>query len=221
LQQEMKSNSDTRALIASLIKRSDEFWYRYTLRKELYSKKLSPLEIEDIIKMSMKTAEGIKVDILGNKGSLDILEYFEVFGLKLKRVEGEVIKEYLFMALYNEGSRVVTLNEDVIKLVKDFVEVNKLQDLIDIEHIEKIVLMHELFHHIEVERPSIYTRSKMLDRKLFGFFDYKRGINSASEIGAIHFSKLMTGLGYSPCIYEVLLLLSVGNYDAALKLTSE
>jgi hypothetical protein len=70
-------------------------------------------------------------------------------------------------------------------------------------------LFHEIFHALEDGSPDIYTRSKMLKRKVLGIFPFRRGLSSASEIGAVHFSKCMTGVTYSPCIYERYLLLAL------------
>lgn len=207
----MKSNTDLRRLIISLMGCSDEFWYRYTLKKDLYFKRLYHHEKEDIIKKSIKTSEEIKTQIISRYGNLNPVEYTDIYNLKLEKAEDDVINEYLYMALYNSNSKKITLNEGVIELIDEFIMKNELQDIIQIEEIENVALMHEIFHHIEGQFPEIYTRSKMLDRKVLNIFPYKKGINGSSEIGAIHFSKLMRGLSYSPCIYEILILLLTKN----------
>ncbi|MEG2931476.1 MAG: hypothetical protein RR825_06785, partial [Ruthenibacterium sp.] len=63
---------------------------------------------------------------------------------------------------------------------------------------------------LEEQTPGIYTRSRMLERKSFGLFPSWRGLDGASEVGAIHFSKCMAGVSYSPCIYERYLLWALG-----------
>lgn len=207
----MKSKSEIRSIINSLMENDDEFWYEYTLKKEVYSTKLQPLEVKDIIIKSIKTAETVKIGLDNIYKNIDPSLYIDKFNLKLERVD-DVINEYLYIALYSSSSKKITINEGVLKLISKFIINNGLEDIIRIDEIEKTAVMHELFHHIEDETPGIYTRSKMLQRKMFNVFDYKRGMRSSSEIGAIHFSKLTRGLTYSPCIYEILVLLMTDNY---------
>jgi hypothetical protein len=206
----MRSKAEIRNLIISLLDRDDEFWYMYTFKKELYFKKLQPQEIKDIIRKSMDTAEELKTKLNNMYQELNPVEYIDKFSLKLERTD-DVINEYLYIALFSSSSKKVTINEGVLKLIGNFIGKNELQDVIQIAEIEKTAIMHELFHHIEDETPGIYTRSKMIDRKLLNMFNHKISVRSSSEIGAIHFSKLMRGLNYSPCIYEVLILLMSGN----------
>lgn len=211
LQREMEPDSGLRGRILSLTKRDDEFWHRYTLKKDLYFSKLEPEEKENIIKKSVETAEEVYAKILRDLGSLDPESYVNQFGLKLERVEDDVILEYLYLALYSASERKITINQGALELIGKHILENNLEDIIDVQEIEKVAIMHELFHHLEEETPGIYTRSKMLKRKFLNTFGYNKGIYSSSEIGAIHFSKISRGLNHSPCIYEILILHLTGQ----------
>lgn len=211
LQREMEPDSGLRSLILSLTKRDDEFWHRYTLKKDLYYSKLEPEEKENIIKKSVETAEKVYAKILRDLGSLDPESYVNQFGLKLERVEDDVILEYLYLALYSASERKITINKGALELIGKHILENNLEDIIDVQEIEKVAIMHELFHHLEEETPGIYTRSKMLKRKFLNTFGYNKGVYSSSEIGAIHFSKISRGLNHSPCIYEILILHLTGQ----------
>lgn len=211
LQREMEPDSGLRSLILSLTKRDDEFWHRYTLKKDLYYNKLEPEEKENIIKKSVETAEEVHAKILRDLGSLDPESYVNQFGLKLERVEDDVILEYLYLALYSASERKITINQGALELIGKHILENNLEDIIDVQEIEKVAIMHELFHHLEEETPGIYTRSKMLKRKFLNTFGYNKGIYSSSEIGAIQFSKISRGLNHSPCIYEILILHLTGQ----------
>lgn len=211
LQREMEPDSGLRGRILSLTKRDDEFWHRYTLKKDLYFSKLEPEEKENIIKKSVETAEEVYAKILRDLGSLDPESYVNQFGLKLERVEDDVILEYLYLALYSASERKITINQGALELIGKHILENNLEDIIDVQEIEKVAIMHELFHHLEEETPGIYTRSKMLKRKFLNTFGYNKGVYSSSEIGAIHFSKISRGLNHSPCIYEILILHLTGQ----------
>lgn len=221
LQREMEPDSGLRSLILSLTKRDDEFWHRYTLKKDLYYSKLQPEEKEKIITRSVETAEEVYAKVLEDIGSLDPESYVSRFGLKLERLEDDVILEYLYLALYSASERKITINQGALELIGNYILENNLEDIIDVQEIEKVAIMHELFHHLEEETPGIYTRSKMLKRKFLNTFGYDKGIYSSSEIGAIHFSKLSRGLGHSPCIYEILILHLTGQVSLAKSLLEE
>jgi len=217
----MEPDSGLRSLILSLTKRDDEFWHRYTLKKDLYFKKLQPDEKENIIKKSVETAEEVYAKILKDIGKLDPESYVNLFGLKLERVEDDVILEYLYLALYSASEKKITINQGALELINSYILENNLEDIIDVQEIEKVAIMHELFHHLEEETPGIYTRSKMLKRKFLNTFGYNKGIYSSSEIGAIHFSKISRGLRHSPCIYEILILHLTGQDIMAKSLLEE
>ena len=102
------------------------------------------------------------------------------------------------------------LNDSTLNAIKGFISENNLSEIIWEEVLEKVVLFHEIFHWIEENSPGIYTRSKMLKRPVWNLFARSRGLDGAGEVGAIHFSKIMSGISYSPCLYEMCLLIKTG-----------
>lgn len=189
---------------------TDSVWYRYTLKRDV-SCTLSDDEERVVTDGAVKTAADMARRIMAQNGLLSPQELAEVLRLKIIYSTEELLEPYLYIGLYDPDNRTITLNNSAIALVGQFVRTNGLDDLTPSDDITPIALFHEIFHALEEENPDIYTRSRMLARKVFGIFPYMRGLDSVSEIGAVHFSKCMAGITYSPCIYERYLLLALNQ----------
>lgn len=188
---------------------ADDVWYRYTLKKDVCACPLSVNEERAVLDGAVRTAVNMVQRVTEQYGLLSPEELAEAMCLKLVHTAGELWEPYLYMGLYEPGTRTITLNDSAILLVQQFINSNGLNDLTSPDDITLIALFHEIFHALEEETPDIYTRSRMLARKVLGIFPYARGLAGVSEVGAIHFSKCMAGVSYSPCIYERYLLLAL------------
>ena len=120
---------------------------------------------------------------------------------------------FLYMGIMEPDSRTVRLNLRVIKLAEEYME-KILQLSREAEQVKKfrdIILFHELYHVIEEKTPEIYTRNVRVRHRIGGIFGWNRKLETASEIGAIHFSKLMTDASFSPCLYTQYLLAAINR----------
>ncbi|MBP2636130.1 MAG: hypothetical protein H6Q72_2037 [Firmicutes bacterium] len=187
----------------------DRLWYRSILKNDLVGCKLSVVEELAVVDGAIQTAESLAQHIIQQYGMLSPQKLAGLMGLKIVECIGDLVEPYLRLGLYEPGIRTISVNESAILLIRHFISANGLQRETPVDEILRIVLFHEIFHALEEDTPGIYTRSKMLKRKALGIFPYRRGLSSVSEVGAVHFSKCMTGIGYSPCIYERYLLLAL------------
>lgn len=190
---------------------SDSEWYRYTLKKDVCGCPLRPDEEDAILAGAMNTASDMACQITTQFGVLSPQELAAALDIQLIHAANELREPFLFFGLYEPADRALTLNDSAIGLVRQFIETNGLSSLTPSSDVMPVILYHELFHALEETTPGIYTRSRMLDRKLLGLFPAKRGLAGVSEVGAIHFSKCMAGISYSPCILERYLLLALGR----------
>lgn len=188
---------------------ADDVWYRYTLKKDICGCPLSGDEERTVVDGATRTATDMAQRVTAQYGSLSPQELTEAMCLKIVHTTGELREPYLYMGLYEPDTRTITLNDSAILLVRQFIGAYGLDSLTASDDITRIALFHEIFHALEEENPDIYTRSRMLDRKVLGIFPYMRGLAGVSEVGAVHFSKCMAGVSYSPCIYERYLLLAL------------
>ena len=188
----------------------DGLWYRDILKKDVCGCALSAEEERAVIDGAVRTAAMAR-RITAQYGLLAPAELAGKLRLKIGHSAGELREPYLYMGLYEPGSRTITLNDSAISLVRQFIATNGLDGLVPSAAIARLVLLHEIFHALEEETPDIYTRSRMLERKALGVFAYRRGLAGASEVGAVHFSKEMAGISYSPRIYERFLFMAAGR----------
>lgn len=188
---------------------ADGLWYRYTLKKDVCGCALSSDEECTLMDGAVRTAAEMAQQVTGQYGLLSPQELAEAMRLKLVYITEELREPYLYMALYEPGTRTITVNESAVLLVRQFIDANRLDVLTPPNDIIRVALFHEIFHALEEETPGIYTRSRMLDRRILGMFSYKRSLAGVSEVGAVHFSRCMAGISYSPCIFERYLLLAL------------
>ena len=188
---------------------SDAVWYHSTLQNDLCGCRLSGEEESNVIDGAMQTAVNMAQRVASQYGQLSPQELLEAMNIKLVYTAEELREPYLYMGLYEPAIRTITLNDSTILLIRQFIRENGLEVYTPEDDIIRIALLHEVFHALEEETPDIYTRSDMLERKLLGVFSYKRGLGGVSEVGAVHFSKCMAGVSYSPCIYERYLLMAL------------
>ena len=200
-----------RSAVKTALNRSDAAWYRATLQKDVCGGKLSDNEERAVLAGAIDTAAATAERIKTRYGRPSPEELAAALSLNLAHSTAELRAPYLYMSLYEPGKRMITLNDSAISLLRQFIGTNGLSDLTPPGDIPRLALYHEIFHALEEETPGIYTRSRMLKRKALGIFPYRRGLAGASEVAAMHFSRIMAGVSYSPCIYERYLLLALGQ----------
>lgn len=139
-------------------------------------------------------------------------EIAKALGLKVRRVkQDDLLGSKNILGLYDPQTATACVCEDTVASIERFIAERGLSDLLGGYSIFNVALLHEIFHSLEDRTPGIYTRSRMLRRKILSFFPVRIGLDAASEIGAVHFSKLMSRLPFSPCIYTWLCLVLNGR----------
>ncbi len=196
-----------RTIFEELIKKSDKSWYENLLFNRSTTK-MTAWERSDIIDSCMNTSIEVKNKLTKQYRKMSAKAYAEILGIEVEEETGDIIEGFLYMALYQPSSNVITINKSVIDIVEKFIIDHGMEDMIPWNIILEIVLYHEVFHAMEDKIEGIYTRSKMIKKTHFGLFSSHSGLDVASEIGAIHFSKIMCEMDFSPCIYEQILLLA-------------
>lgn len=197
-------------LIEKIADVCDGTWYSRVLKNHPASCKLSEKEEEEILFCSTETAETYASEFKGRYGNVSGVSLAGAMGLSIKRTAEELRRPFLYMGILEPEEGTIVLNDSTLNAIKGFIRENDLSGIIRDEALEEVVLFHEIFHWIEENTPGIYTRSKMLKRPVWNLFPRSRGLDGAGEVGAIHFSKIMSGLPYSPCLYEMCLLIKTG-----------
>ena len=205
------ASDDILSAVRAAIACPDRTWYRAMLKGDPCGCPTSDEEETDLLDGAMRTGSEMAQKIREKVGGCKPEEIAGDLRLTIVEEFEELRDPFLFLGLYEPTRRTITLNRSVLSFLEGFVAANNLQELIVCADITRSVLFHEIFHALEEETPEIFTRNHTVRRTALGLFSYKRRLDSISEVGAVHFSKCMTGIHYSPCIYERLLLLALGK----------
>jgi hypothetical protein len=199
-------------------KYQDAVWYRQMLRKDICGGPLSREESQAVVSGAVAVAAELAGNTAARYPGLTHSQLAGALDLRLAASDEEPTAAYARMGYYQPDSRIIVLNETALSLVRQFISANGLDDLTPPEDVARVAVFHEIFHALEEANPDIYTRSSMLRRRQFGLFTRSLGLRTASEVGAVHFSKCLAGISYSPCLFESYLLMALGQLSIDLLL---
>lgn len=183
--------------------RPDDSWYLELMRREAKVKHYSDEQCQVMIDGCKQEAVRVLTSLITRYGRHSAREYARLLGLSVVHSIEPVMPGFLYLGLYEPNIRTVTINRNAVKLVKNYIVAEELSDLTPARRLEELVLYHEIFHAIEEMTPGIYTRRPLIEVKRWqGLFTKHLCLDSAGEIGAIHFSRCACQLAFSPCIYS-------------------
>ena len=195
----------------------DMMQYRKLIERDSASKPLNSSEKSSIINKCMQEAQNQQwcVRVPGINSPRD---YIYKLGYHIEEEETELMPGFLYMGIMEPDRQTIRLNLRVINLAETYMEksLHLSREAEQVKKFRDIILFHELYHVIEEKTPGIYTRNVRIRHRIAGILGWNRKLESASEIGAIHFSKLMTDASFSPCLYTQYLLAAI-NRDTEVK----
>lgn len=183
------------------MEREDFYWYQELIRQDIHGCELTAVEEQKVIEGAMAAAEDMCSFVRERYSFVHSRDLAKKMGMDIVEQSDASQHIYSYFGLYLPQEQKIILNLEAIQRTEQFIEECVREHVFLIPLLSEIVSYHEIFHGLEERFPDIYTRSQMICRKRFGLFPYQRGLSSASEIGAIHFSKQILSLSYSPCIY--------------------
>lgn len=190
----------------------DEVWYRQMLMLDMSACPLTDEESVSVLCGAMAAATEVAKQIDQVHPTQSPENLASTLKLEIGPMGDDAgIGDIPLLGLYQPGGRQILLHEKTLAEIERFIIAQGLASLTPVADLRRCALYHEIFHAIEDETPGIFTRSAMLQRKVLGVIPSRRGLASASEIGAIHFSRLMARTSYSPRVFEFYLLLSMGR----------
>lgn len=198
--------------IESLLRLDDYVFARYILSKDYLYTKINEDQINSLIKESIKCAEDEFKKLKYSDNFKDI--YSIVNKNNIKIFYSNDIDEYFpCFSVFNEKDNTIYIFNKTIKAVEEVITKNNLNAVFGDVKLENIAFYHEFFHFIESKDSNIYTKKKNI--VISGVLKYRHKFRSigVSEIAAVHFSKLMSGISFSPVLYEFLLLLYIKGTD--------
>lgn len=184
-----------------MIQHTDEYWYEQMLKEDSSARPLTSTQKSIIIERSVQEAERQKARMEAEYGRQTAETYLNHLGFTIIWEEGELMPSFLYMGLLEPDERRVRMNHTVISLAEDYLRRYLPDEPQQLGKIREIVCFHELFHAIEECTEDIYTRNVRVGRRLLKLIPYQAAVDAASEIGAVHFSKIMSDVQFSPYLY--------------------
>ncbi|GHU37500.1 hypothetical protein FACS1894193_09600 [Bacilli bacterium] len=152
----------------------------------------------DIIEKCMVTAQKLWEDLQPSNVSFPI-SLIERSGYRL--VEDSDFTLLPIFAVCDPNDKTVVMNTKAIAKTSAILEEWSEIDGKWTVDFKSLVLWHEIFHMLEEEDETIYTRRPILEKYFWGR-RRRLPLDCASEIGAIYFSKLATNLSFNPRVFE-------------------
>ena len=182
--------------LTDFLNKSDYEWYKEVFNRS-EQKKLSEEQMDEIIQKSVETAENVFHKVKNKFDSIGINEMINQYGTDVSY--NDLNDSDTVIAMYDRNINVLIVFNHSLDTLHRRIEDIGMGDILDRETLKQLVISHELYHIVEMNEENIYTYSELYESKILGFAR-KSKIKAASEIGAYHFSKLVTGIQYSPCI---------------------
>ncbi|MHB1653136.1 MAG: hypothetical protein ACYCVD_11755 [Desulfitobacteriaceae bacterium] len=195
---------DLKQIVEELKHLDDRIWDIFTLRKDPRFKKITLHERDRILECSPKYAYVQYSKLVGKFGQLTISEYVLRKSITVIEDDSEVDPIVPYFALYNSEPPVIKIACQSINCINKVLSNWEIAGELKSVNLKDVILAHELFHNLEEVSSDNKSHSTRLSKLKHYFFDsYAVG---SSEIAAMHFSRILNGIDFSPGIYEILLL---------------
>lgn len=201
-----ENDGSLRGLIGRLKACPDDVWWQYLLKKDPLYGKIPPAAQPALIAGAVGCAAAVYDRLTAGYGRRSPAAYATALGLTVATEDIRTDYDYILISCYTAGPPLIKLSATALDLLAGLIERETLPAMLSRAGLADLAVAHELFHHLEEGEPASFTRQKTVEYRALGILKYKVCPLSASEIAAVHFSRLMTGLEYSPAVYELLLL---------------
>lgn len=192
-------------MIKDLLGLSDEEWGLYAFRREPLKSKISLDERIVLTKECIQCGQEHARDFIKQFGRASSDQHAEKLGLDVIFEDRPNDGGFVIFAQYRPPKKILVFNECLrkaevtLKANPDILHFSK-------DDIQNVLIAHELFHYVEQSTPNIYTKSKKLELWSFGPFSNKSPISCLSEIAGMAFAKELTGISYSPYLFDLFLV---------------
>lgn len=186
--------------VARLVRAPELCFSLHALRRSgLYPQTIS--DPETFVRESWQLADRFYTELSGGRGEVDPVPLLADAGIAVAdETPSEIDAHFIHLAVYDPGRRRIELSRSAIRRVEVEIARHGLAWVLCEPDVERIVLLHELFHAFQdrraelgkIQRPGREIRSRLCE-----------------ERAAVHFSRLASGLSYSPEVLQVILVHSL------------
>ena len=199
-----------REMLEHLSQVEDTAWGMYAFSRDMLRHKVGDEQKKDMIQKAICCGYRKAEEIMEQMGTSDPWEIARRLGLTVEYLDRGQIADRVLFALFTPPSQIQIMREPIDKAMGQC----DLPGFISREQIENLILSHEIFHYLEEEEETIYTRTeKICLWKLLGY-ENRSTIRALSEIAGMYFSRKINRFPYSPFALDILLYYNYNSEEA-------
>lgn len=200
-------------IISDIKPLTDEIWGMYAFSREPLEGKFNDAQKREYIRKSQECGYMEALLVKDHYGSMDLTEIVRLHELEVETPEVPGGGSHVIFAQYTEPEKIEIFMDSVNKAA-ELLEDSKIAELLENVSVYELLLAHELFHGIEYQKKRyIYTQIEKVELWKRPFSN-KSKIIVLGEIAGMEFAKYITGISYSPFIFDVVLMYAY-NKEAA------
>jgi hypothetical protein len=202
-----------REMLEDLLSLSEGVWDSYAFRSEPLARKISSSQRAEFAAGARKCGSELADRVIEKYGLRKPGEYARNLRLQIVYDREKSMGQYAMFACFNEPDR-ITIYESIAAASYELIMREGLGTLLGDINIIDVLISHELYHYFEFRDDSIYTSRKLITLWSIGRFHYTSKVLCLQEIGAMSFTRRLTGLGFSPYALDVLFMYSMDKHKA-------
>jgi hypothetical protein len=201
-------------------------WCAYAFAREPLYGKLKPEQRLEYFRGAAECGASVAESLKEREGELPVFEYAERENLNISLDSSPLdVIDMMFAKFIYPKDIIIYINN--ARMTDELIASNDLTPIAGNVKTEELLLAHELFHFYENRQPDLYIHRKHVLLFKIGRIENRSRIMCLSEIAAMSFAKVLTGLPCSPYLYDVMMLYANNpqrakrQYEMILRVTGE
>lgn len=194
-----------RGWVEDLLTLTDEDWGNYVFNRDPLVGIITPARQVEFRQKAVDCAVTLARGLRNEYGDNPIDFLTKQMGVKLVYKNVDSGAGYTMFASYKEPDT-ITIFVDNAKATDQVMAEHNLHELVGEFTTTDLLIAHELYHYLEQTIPNIFTAQKHLTLWKLGPIENRSRIICLEEIGAMAFSRELTGLKCSPYLLDVVML---------------
>ncbi len=191
-------------MIRELVSMTEQEWGTYAFSRDPIHKRVSTDLRREMIQSANRCGREEAQKLQKRFGQQDITQLVAALGLNINREDSFGVDNFITFAQFHSPNS-ITLFMGNVTATQDLILEHDMGEMLQYVDVEQLLTAHEMFHFIEEETPTLYTRTTRIDLWGVGRLRYKSGLICLGEIAAMAFAAEMLHLNYSPYVFDVLL----------------
>lgn len=194
-----------REMLETLINISDERWGKYGFRREPLKGKFNDSQRLELIKKANECGRVCAEEVRNKYGNISVYDIAKKMNLEVDYPDRPNGGSHIIFAQFVEPNK-ITIFKDSVNKAEEMIKKEKLAGLFSNVNIEELLLAHEIFHYIEENDSSLFTKTEKIRLWKIGPIKNDSGIVCLGEIAGMAFAKELLKIDYSPYILDVFLV---------------